>query len=395
MRYATRFLVPVGSTLAMALLLFAGCARRPAETPTAPPPIAVSVSLPVEREVTDYADFTGRTAAVDSVEVRARVSGYLDQVNFKEGALVKKGDLLFVIDPRPFVAELNRAKAQLEQAKASVVQSTAQLAQAQAQESKADASLDYAKRRLERTTSLTARQVTSKDELQLHQSEMLQAQADLEGSRAQIASSRAAIATAKAAVEAAEAAIGIAELDLEYTKVIAPVSGRVSRDAGHRGQPGPVGTEGGGTLLTTIVSVDPMYAYFDVDEHTVLRVRQLIREGKAKSARDVGSARVLLGLANEEGLSPPGHDQLRGQPGQSARPARCGCAACSPTRTRRSLPAFSPASACPSANRTRPCWSPTAPSTTTRARRSSTSSTRRTRWSPAPSGLGRCTTACG
>src|SRR5207247_358232 len=90
-------------------LTVTGCARAPAEAPAAAP-TAVTVSYPVERDVTDYADFTGRTAAVDSVEVRARVSGYLDTVNFKEGALVKKDDQLFEIDPRPYRAELERAK---------------------------------------------------------------------------------------------------------------------------------------------------------------------------------------------------------------------------------------------------------------------------------------------
>ena len=113
------------SALALLLLwigLTAGCGQSAAVAPS-PEPTTVSVSYPVEREVTDYADFTGRTAAVDSVEVRARVDGYLQSVNFKEGTLVKKGDVLFVIDPRPFVAELNRAKAQLEEAKANYTQS--------------------------------------------------------------------------------------------------------------------------------------------------------------------------------------------------------------------------------------------------------------------------------
>src|SRR6266496_1204 len=100
-------------------LVLAGCAGEPSGAP-APTPVAVSVSYPVEREVTDYADFTGRTAAVDSVEVRARVWGYLDKVNFKEGTLVKKGDVLFEIDARPY-------QALLEQAKAKVAQDQAQL----------------------------------------------------------------------------------------------------------------------------------------------------------------------------------------------------------------------------------------------------------------------------
>src|SRR5271155_3805709 len=100
-------------------MIVAGCARVPSEAPAAAP-MPVAVSYPVERSVTDYADFTGRTAAVDSVEVRARVSGYLDQVNFKEGALVKKDDKLFEIDPRPYRAELARAQGTVAQIDARV-----------------------------------------------------------------------------------------------------------------------------------------------------------------------------------------------------------------------------------------------------------------------------------
>jgi multidrug efflux pump subunit AcrA (membrane-fusion protein) len=100
--------------LGMALATLAGCARTPSEAPEAAP-TPVTVSHPIERDVTDYADFTARTAAVDSVEVRAHVWGYLDKVNFKEGALVKKGDILFEIDPRPYQALLNQAKAKVAQ----------------------------------------------------------------------------------------------------------------------------------------------------------------------------------------------------------------------------------------------------------------------------------------
>lgn len=300
MRDASRLQWLLGFVLAITCSSLAGCARSPAEPPTTPP-TPVRVSYPVERDVNDFADFTGRTAAVESVEVRARVSGYLEQVAFKEGALVKKGDLLFVIDPRPFVAELNRAQAQREQAQAGVTQSTAQLAQAQALKNKAAATLDYARRRLERSKNLVAGNVVSKDEFELHLSEMLEAQADLEGAQAELAASQAAIVTAKAAVTAAEAAIGIAELNLEYTKVTAPVDGRVSRELVTEGNFVQPGENPGGTLLTTIVSVDPMYAYFDVDEQTVLRVRKLIREGKARSARDTEIS-VTLALANEDGF---------------------------------------------------------------------------------------------
>src|SRR5271168_3952241 len=119
MRYPSTFLASSALVLGFCLGLL-GCARAPSEAPTAAP-IPVTVSYPVERYVTDYADFTARTAAVDSVEVRAHVWGYLDMVNFQEGALVKKGDVLCEIDPRPY-------QALLDQAKAKVLQDRAQLA---------------------------------------------------------------------------------------------------------------------------------------------------------------------------------------------------------------------------------------------------------------------------
>jgi len=235
----------------------AGCARVPTGAPEAAP-TPVTVSRPVERDVTDYADFTGRTAAVDSVELRARVWGYLDKVNFKEGALVQKGDVLFEIDPLTYQAALNNAEGNLASMQARLVRLDA----------------DYARAR-----RLLGRGAISREEYD-----------KIAGDHGEAAASRAAL---KAAVERAK-------LDLQYTKVTAPVSGRVSRYVVTVGNLVQAGDQGGGTLLTTIVSVDPMYAYFDVDEHTVLRVRQLIREGKAKSARD-GELPVWLGLANEDG----------------------------------------------------------------------------------------------
>jgi RND family efflux transporter MFP subunit len=217
-----------------------GCARAPSEAPPAAP-IPVTVSYPVERYVTDHADFTSRTAAVDSVEVRAHVWGYLVKVNFKEGALVKKGDVLFELDPRPYQAMLNQAKAK-------VAQDEAQLA--------------YDEAEYQRNLDLFRVRAASRSELDR---------------------SAAARSVDLANVAADKAVVVSRQLDLEYTKVTAPVSGRVSRYVVTVGNLIQSGDQNGGTLLTTIVSVDPMYAYFDVDEHTVLRVRQLIREGKATS----------------------------------------------------------------------------------------------------------------
>jgi RND family efflux transporter MFP subunit len=235
----------------------AGCARVPSEAPEAAP-TPVTVSHPVERDVTDYADFTARTAAVDSVEVRAHVWGYLDKVNFKEGALVQKGDVLFELDARPYQALLNQAKAK-------VAQDEAQL------------TYDEAEHR--RNLNLVSTGAVSRSDLD---------------------KTAAARGVDVANIAADKAVVASRQLDLEYTRVIAPVSGRVSRYVVTVGNLIQSGDQNGGTLLTTIVSVDPMYAYFDVDEHTVLRVRQLVREGKADSPRD-GGVPVWLGLANEDG----------------------------------------------------------------------------------------------
>jgi RND family efflux transporter MFP subunit len=250
--------VPIAAVVILGLSsVLVGCARAPSEAP-ASAPLPVMVSHPVERDVTDYADFTARTAAVDSVEMRARVWGYLEKVNFKEGDVVEKGDVLFEIDPRIYRAALDQAKAEVER-------------------QKAQRDLDEIEFR--RSTALLRRNAVSREEL--------------DQAVARRGVSRAGLAAAEARVEQAE-------LDLGYTKVTAPVSGRASRYVVTVGNLIQAGDQGGGTLLTTIVSVDPMYAYFDVDEHTALRVRQLVREGKADSPRD-GGFPVSLGLANEEG----------------------------------------------------------------------------------------------
>jgi RND family efflux transporter MFP subunit len=246
------FLVFVGLCIGLV-----GCARVPSGAPAAAP-IPVTVSNPVERDITDYADFTGRIVAVDSVEVRAHVWGYLDEVNFKEGALVNKGDVLFELDPRPYQALLNQAKAKVAQD---------------------EAQLKYDEAEYQRNLNLIRTKAVS--------------QTDLDKSASARDVDLANIAADKAVVASRQ-------LDLDYTKVIAPVSGRVSRYIVTVGNLVQAGDQGGGTLLTTIVSVDPIYAYFDVDEHTVLRVRKLIREGKAKSARD-SEWTVSLGLANQDG----------------------------------------------------------------------------------------------
>src|SRR6266849_11144577 len=221
-------------------MVLSGCARPAAENP-ATTAASVTVSYPVEKTITDFVEFTGRTAAVDSVEVRAHVWGYLKKVNFKEGALVKKGDVLFELDPRPYQAVLNQAKAKVAQD---------------------EAQLKYDEAEYQRNLNLVRTGAVSRSDLD---------------------KSAAARGVDIANIAADKALVASRQLDLEYTKVIAPVSGRVSRYVVTVGNLIQSGDQNGGTLLTTIVSVDPVYAYFDVDDRTAQRVQQLIREGKAKS----------------------------------------------------------------------------------------------------------------
>jgi RND family efflux transporter MFP subunit len=235
----------------------AGCSDS-APTAVATEPPVVLVAAPVGRAVTDAAEYTGRVEAKDFVNVRARVSGYLVKINFKEGKDVQKGDVLFEIDPRPYQAALDQANAQIELAKAKEVQT------------KADVERN---RRLVNTGGV--------------------AKADFDKIVAD-----AGVAAAE--VEAAKAQAESARLNLGFCQITSPIAGRISRF---------FVTEGNliaadQTLLTTIVSQDPIYVYFDIDEQTVLHIQELIRAGKFKSARTHDDVPVRVGLANEPGRFP-------------------------------------------------------------------------------------------
>src|SRR5438132_12789097 len=199
----------IGSGLVLGFCLgLTGCARAPSEAPTAAP-IPVTVSHPVERHVTDYADFTARIAAVDAVEVRAHVWGYLDKVNFKEGALVKKGDVLFELDPRPYQAMLNQAKAKVAQD---------------------EAQLKFDEAEYQRNLRLAATGAVSRSDLD---------------------KTAAARGVDLANIAADTAVVASRQLDLNYTKVTAPASGRASRSSVTAGNLVQSGDENCGTLLTS------------------------------------------------------------------------------------------------------------------------------------------------
>jgi RND family efflux transporter MFP subunit len=287
------------------LSLVAGCARSVAQNEP-PPAVQVVVTTPIKKQIVEWDEYVARVDAVDFVEVRARVSGYLQSIHFDEGQIVKEGDLLFVIDPRPFVAERNRAQADLEQAAARVAQAKEQLVQATAEERRVAAGLDYAQQRFGRSKKLVAKAAVTQDEFELHESQLRQAQADLNAARAQIELSRAAIGTAEAAVETAQAAVGIADLNLQYTRLLAPITGRISRREVTEGNLINGGTVQS-TLLTTIVSLDPIHVYFDADEQAFLKYTRLAMEGKRQSSREVKNP-VYIALADERrGYPHQGH----------------------------------------------------------------------------------------
>ncbi len=245
----------VAASLAL-LAAAAGCGHAPEQA--AAKPTVVRVVPVVEEKVTDYVPFTGRTAAVDSVDVRARVTGYLDSIDFKPGQEVKKGERLFKIDPRPYQAALDQANGQVSLSEAQLKLAIAEYARAKA-------------------ISRTAGAIS---------------QEDLDKALASQESAQASLTAARASAESAD-------LNLKFTDVISPIDGVVSRNLLTVGN---LVTQDL-TLLTTIVSEDPMYGYFDVDERTLLRVRGLMREGKIK-VRRAGEIPVEMGLASEDDRYP-------------------------------------------------------------------------------------------
>jgi RND family efflux transporter MFP subunit len=248
--------LPFARVIAMAglLIVFVGCGNPPAPVEKGKL-TEVMVSTPVERMVLDNEEFTGRTDAKRNVTVRARVSGYLQKVGFKEGSDVKEGDVLFEIDPRSYQAEFDRTDANVRQAQAN---------------------LKTLQANFTRGNEMFSRRAIGQEEFD------------------KITGDRDAMA---AQVNLAIAQRDTAKLNLEWTKVVSPLTGRISRQLI---DPGNL-VKADDTALTTIVSLDPIYVYFDVDERTLLTVRRLIQNRKASSYRDT-SLPVYLGLSDEEGF---------------------------------------------------------------------------------------------
>jgi len=240
-------------------LLF-GCSKNENPNAKAPPKPVIVASQPVQQEIVEWDEYTGRLQAVESVEIRARVSGYLKRIAFKDGGKVKKGDLLFIVDPRPYIAQLHQASAELDRAKSR---------------------LDLARNDVGRAQRLLKEQAISEEEYDTRSKNLVQA---------------------AASVESAKATVDIAQLNVDFTEVRAPIPGRISRK---------LITEGNlvtadSTVLATIVSVDPIHVYVDADERSVLKYRRLSIEGKRQSARDF-KINVEMALMDEQAFPHHGY----------------------------------------------------------------------------------------
>jgi RND family efflux transporter MFP subunit len=278
-----------------ALAIFmAGCSAHIAATPPAPP--EVIVAKPITTPIVEWDEYVGRIQAIDFVEVRARVSGYLDSVHYDEGQLVQKGDLLAVIDQRPYKAEVDLATASLAEAGNQVQQAEANEQQISAEVEVARSRLDLAKKQLDRVESLVSKHAVTKDEFDVRESEWKQTKASYEASVAKHVFTQASLASAKSAREVAKVRLEIAQLDLQYTEIIAPVTGRIGSQNVTAGNFINIGA-GQSTLITTIVSLDPIRVFFDADEAAFLNYQQLEKSDSANPQK----LPVYLGLSSEKG----------------------------------------------------------------------------------------------
>ncbi len=236
-----------------------GASAPSSQTPNAASPAPeITVSQPVVRKSIEWDEYTGRFDAVEAVDVRARVSGYLTKVNFTDGQDVQAGDLLFEIDPRPFERALDQAKAQLDEAKVRV----------------SNANLDVERGRpLLKTEAISKKTFDDRENL---------------------------LREATAAVKVAEARVKTAELELSFCRITAPISGRISRTLVTRGNfVSGGGNDTGNTVLTTIVTQDPIYIYFDVSENDALKYQRLVQASGKGAAGMIGAA-VGVALPDEE-----------------------------------------------------------------------------------------------
>jgi len=245
------------------LALITGCKPAATKATFAPPPPVVTVAKPIVKKVIDWDEFTGRLASPESVDIRARVSGYLEEVHFKEGTEIKEGDLLVTIDPRPYEAAVQRAQADVSSAR-----SRAELAKTEAENA---------------GPLLKSQAISSEESVR-----RLKASAE-----------------ANSSMKAAEALLKAAELDLEFTRIRSPINGRISDARVTKGNLVTGGTKDA-TLLTTVVSLDPIYCFIECDERSALKYREMHKLGTRKSAM-FAEIPAQMALANQSGFPHQGH----------------------------------------------------------------------------------------
>jgi membrane fusion protein, multidrug efflux system len=295
----------ITATLALALIflvLASGCrpsnSAKSSQSAAAPKPKpSVVVAAPVVMPIVEWDDFVGRLEPVESVQVRSRVSGYLASTSFEEGQIVHRGDILAIIDQRPFLAEVSRSRANLAEAEAQLVQAKSLVAQAVADAKRAAIHRDLTKKQLDRNNQLVKQNATALQDLEISQAEYSQAEADVVVANSRIESAHSAVVAAEATIHISQANLQLAELNLTYTEIIAPIDGRISRRYVTEGNLISGGTNDA-TLLTTIVSLNPIHCYFDADEQTFLKYTQLSRNGKRPNDREVRNP-IFLALSNE------------------------------------------------------------------------------------------------
>jgi RND family efflux transporter MFP subunit len=268
----------------------------------APPPppadtIEVIAANPIVKQIVEWDEYTGRLEAIDFVSIRARVGGYLQSIHFTEGDVVQQGDLLFIIDPRPYEATVKQAEAAVRQAKAQEVESKSAVVRMHAQRREAQSQLVLEQQSYRRAEQLVSTNAISREDFDIRTAALEKAQASIESADADIATAEAAVVAAAAAVGTAEAMLESAKLDLNYTQIRAPVGGRISRREVTEGNL-ISGGAADSTLLTTIVSLDPIHCVFDADEAAFLKYARLAAAGSRASSRDVKNP-VYLALADE------------------------------------------------------------------------------------------------
>lgn len=294
--------------LVLALVSVVGsCADREAATgPGGPPgPMPVTVATPLIEPLVEWDRYTGRIVPVEEVTIQARVSGYLDSLHFTEGQLVAKGDLLAVIDPRPFEAELATARARMTEALARMTRAEAVRNQAIALLGGDEASRDLSVKRLENAKEALSTNAIAREQVDIRESELVQANAKVESARASVALAEAEIASAEALIAVAGAALQSAELELSYTQIVAPIAGRVGDRLVTRGNFIQSGL-GSATAITNIVSLNPIHVYFDANEQEFLKYVRLSDAGTRETSRNAKNP-VFMSLIDEKGYPHRGH----------------------------------------------------------------------------------------